>query len=152
MSEDLTSFTSLFSDREVMQFSDDGPRNSEWVENWVERQEGQFKKNGLGHMAVVELDSNNVVGYCGLVEEDIDGNHETEIGYRLKRKAWGKGYATEAARAVLEYAHGKGIQRVVATIDPSNEASLKVAKKIGMVYEKDIMMPGYTHPDQLFVS
>jgi RimJ/RimL family protein N-acetyltransferase len=149
---DAKTFTKLFSDPDVMEFSDDGPRDAEWVNDWVEEQMRRYEASGIGHMAVVESDSRAVLGYCGLAKEEIEGRQETEIGYRLLRDSWGKGYATEAARAILNYAHAKGIKRVVATIDPSNEASLRVAKRLGMTYEKDVMMPGYTHPDQLYVS
>ena len=93
------------------------------------------------------------MGYCGLFFfPDIDGQAEVEIGYRLARAVWGKGYATEAAQAVRNFAFTTlDIKRLIAMIDPSNIASIRVAKKIGMHYEKDVMFEGYDHPDHVYV-
>jgi RimJ/RimL family protein N-acetyltransferase len=94
------------------------------------------------------------LGYAGIMPSRPGhplGPH-VEIGWRLMRSAWGQGYATEAARAVRDYAFNTlGLQRLIAMIDPSNLASIRVAKKIGMCYEKDILLEGYTHPDHLYV-
>ena len=77
---------------------------------------------------------------------------EVEIGYRLRRSAWGQGYATEAAQEVRDYAfHTLGMKRLIAIIDPANVASIRVAEKIGMNYEQDVMFEGYTHPDHVYV-
>ncbi len=67
------------------------------------------------------------------------------------RSAWGKGYATEAASAVRDFAFGMlGIKRRIAMIDPANLASIRVATKIGMKYEKEAIFAGYTHPDHVY--
>jgi len=85
--------------------------------------------------------------------DDIDGKPEVEVGYRLSKDSWGKGYATEAVSKLLEYAHSDlGLTRIIAMIDPQNIASQKVAEKADMKYEKDIMLEGYDHPDLLYVS
>jgi len=93
------------------------------------------------------------MGYCGLFYfPDVGGQPETEIGYRLARAYWGRGYATEAARAVRDYAFDTlRLQRLIAMIDPQNGASIRVAEKLGMVYEKEVMFAGYTHPDRVYV-
>jgi RimJ/RimL family protein N-acetyltransferase len=60
---------------------------------------------------------------------------EIEIGWRLCRDAWGYGYASEAAGAVVEHAfRGVGLEKIVADIHPGNAASMKVAEKIGMKF------------------
>jgi RimJ/RimL family protein N-acetyltransferase len=142
----------IFGDPEVMRFGD-GARTREWVQNWVRTcLEHDYPAWGFGPYAVVEQHSQGVIGYCGLFFfPELDGQPEVELGYRLARRVWGQGYATEAARAVRDYAFGTlGLQRLVALIEPSNLASIRVAEKIGMRYEKDIMLEGYTHPDQLY--
>ncbi len=152
---DDTGLMKVFGDKNVMQFSDDGkPQNAKWIKLWVNEAILDYDRSKYGVMAVVEKESNQVIGYCGLFSyENIDGQPEVEIGYRLARKAWGHGYATEAAQALLAYAHNDlALSRIVAMVDPNNEASKKVAEKIGMVHEKDIMMPGYAYPDLLYVS
>jgi RimJ/RimL family protein N-acetyltransferase len=74
-----------------------------------------------------------------------------ELGYRLTRASWGKGYATEAAGAVMEHAFTSlGLERLVSLIDPENIASLRVAQKLGMQFEREIILPGYSHPDHMY--
>ncbi|WP_164125920.1 GNAT family N-acetyltransferase, partial [Stenotrophomonas maltophilia] len=63
---------------------------------------------------------------------------EIEIGWRLNRHAWGKGYATEAARPIVAHAFQTvGLDRIVAEIDPANSASMHVAEKIGLKFTGD---------------
>jgi RimJ/RimL family protein N-acetyltransferase len=62
----------------------------------------------------------------------LDGNPEVEIGWRFTREAWGKGYATEAAQAVLDYGFGTlALDPIVAVIKPGNHASIGVAERLG---------------------
>jgi RimJ/RimL family protein N-acetyltransferase len=82
---------------------------------------------------------------------DVNGQSEIEVGYRLARESWGRGYATEAVRGVCEYAfRSLGLTRLIAMIDPANVDSIRVAQKAGMAYEQDIMFEGYTHPDHVY--
>lgn len=143
----------VFSDPEVMRFGD-GVQTKEWVENWLQTGIGHYQKWGFGPYAVVEKQNRDVIGYCGLFYfPDINGQPEVEIGYRLARSAWGKGYATEAAFAVREYAFSiLGLKRLIAMIDPSNIASIRVAEKLGMYREGEVTLEGYTHPDHVYVA
>jgi ribosomal-protein-alanine N-acetyltransferase len=143
----------VFGDPEVMHFSD-GVQTKEWVHNWLRTcLERYYQTWGFGPYAVVKQGNQDVIGYCGLFYfPDVNGQPEVEIGYRLARSAWGRGYATEAARAVRGYAfHTLGLKRLIAMIDPSNVASIRVAEKIGMHYENDVMFEGYAHPDHVYV-
>jgi RimJ/RimL family protein N-acetyltransferase len=143
----------VFGDAEVMHFGD-GVQTMEWVQGWLRTcLERYYPAWGFGPYAVLEKASRSVIGYCGLFFfPDLDGKPEVEIGYRLARSAWGQGYATEAARAVRDYAFDTlAIRRLIAMIDPSNAASIRVAEKLGMRYEKNILLDGYTHPDHVYV-
>jgi RimJ/RimL family protein N-acetyltransferase len=143
----------LFGDPEVMRFGE-GAQPREWVDVWLRTcLERYYRTWGFGPYAVVEKQSHDVIGYCGLFFfPDINGKPEVEIGYRLIRLAWGQGYATEAALAVRDFAfYTLGIKRLIAIIDPSNTASIRVAEKIGMHYEDEVMLEGYTHPDHVYV-
>jgi RimJ/RimL family protein N-acetyltransferase len=142
----------IFCDPDVMRFSD-GVKSREWVQGWLHSCLERYQAWGFGPYAVVEQRNQAVIGYCGLFFfPDLEGQAETEIGYRLARCAWGHGYAAEAAKAVRDFALERlGIKRLIALIDPSNVASIRVAEKIGMHYEKDVMLDGYTHPDQMYV-
>ena len=141
----------IFCNADVMRFSE-GVKTKEWVHDWLHTCLERYQTWGFGPYAVVEQSSQNVIGYCGLFFfPDLDGQAEVEIGYRLARSAWGQGYAIEAACAVRDYAFTTlGMKRLIAMIDPSNLASIRVAEKIGMKYEKDVMLEGYTHPDHIY--
>ena len=143
----------VFGDPEVMRFGD-GVQTREWVDAWLLTcLERYYKTWGFGPYAVIERHSQELIGYCGLFFfPDVGGQPEVEIGYRLARSTWGKGYATEAATAVRNYAFDTlGIMRLIAIIDPSNTASIRVAEKLNMHHEKDVMFQGYTHPDRVYV-
>jgi [ribosomal protein S5]-alanine N-acetyltransferase len=149
---DAAAMNCVFCDAEVMRFGR-GAQTSEWVKEWLLGCLEKYHQTwGFGHWAVVEKASHETLGLCGLAQyPDIDGQTEIEIGYRLARPYWGKGYATEAAKAVRDYGFNTlGFDRLVSIIDPRNVASNGVAEKLGMQYEKDIMFKDYTHADRLY--
>lgn len=149
---DSAALAPLFGDAGVMRFGD-GVQTEAWVRHWIEQVIHGYEAKGYGPLAVVEKETASLIGYCGLFDfADINGRPEIELGYRLIKQAWGVGYATEAATAVRDYALSElGIKRLVSLIDPANSASIAVARKLGMVYEADVMLEGYTHPDHLHV-
>jgi RimJ/RimL family protein N-acetyltransferase len=72
--------------------------------------------------------------------QEVEGRQEVEIGYLFLRKLWGQGLATEAARACRDYAVNRlGHTRLISLIDPGNLASRRVAEKVGMSREKEIV-------------
>lgn len=91
--------------------------------------------HGFSLWAVVEKASGRVVGDCGLLLVEGRGP-EVEVAYRLGRAAWGRGYATEAARASVGFGLDVlGLQRVIAVTVPDHLASRRVMEKIGMVFQ-----------------
>jgi len=149
---DAEAMYQVFCDPEVMRFSD-GVQTKEWVQDWLRTcLERYYQTWGFGPYALVESRSWDVIGYCGLFYfPDVNGEPEVEIGYRLRRSAWGYGYATEAAGTVRTFAFTTlGIRRLIAIIDPSNAPSIQVAKKIGMQYETEVMLESYTRPDHVY--
>ncbi|MGE5642803.1 MAG: GNAT family N-acetyltransferase [Byssovorax cruenta] len=149
---DSEAMMDVFGDAEVMRFGD-GVQTREWVEAWLRTCLENYQRRGFGPYAVVEQSTGDVIGYCGLFYfPDMHGQPEIELGYRLRRAAWGQGYATEAARLVRDYAfHTLHIKRLIALIDPDNVPSIRVAEKIGMHYESEVMLEGYDHPDHVYV-
>lgn len=148
---DSASLLDVFGDEEVMRYGD-GIKTLEWVEHSIREWRKDYRALGYGKWAVVTKDSSQLLGYCGLEDLAMDGKQEVAIGYRLARTYWGQGYATEAVFAVRDYALDVlRLERLVATIDPHNTTSIRVANKAGMVYEKDAMLEGYTHPDHVYV-
>jgi RimJ/RimL family protein N-acetyltransferase len=147
---DLDALALVFGDPEVMCFGR-GPQTREWVRNWLRGcLEDYYQKWGFGLWAVTLTAERRVVGYCGLTRfDDIDGRPEIELGYRLARAYWGRGLATEAARAVRDYAFGiLVLPRLVSVIDPANSRSVRVAEKTGLRYEKDVIFQG--KPNRLY--
>jgi ribosomal-protein-alanine N-acetyltransferase len=92
---------------------------------------------------LVEKAGGKLIGHCGLLDKEIEGKLETELVYVLAVSAWGKGYATEIAAALKDYAFSNlGLKRLVALIDPASRASERVAIKIGMRLERKVVRPG----------
>jgi [ribosomal protein S5]-alanine N-acetyltransferase len=87
------------------------------------------------HFALIVLTEKQLIGWCGLSIKD-DAGQIAELGYDLDYHHWGKGYATEAARAVVEFGFTQiGLHRIFAECHPANSASQRVMQKIGMSYE-----------------
>lgn len=96
---------------------------------------------GYGRMACIERATGRLIGFSGLKYEPDLG--ETDIGYRFVEDAWGKGYATEAATASLRDGRERlKLQRIVGVVVPENVASVRVLKKIGLVFERSLEMHG----------
>ncbi len=92
----------------------------------------------LGLWATVLKEDSRFIGRCGLLPWTIDGVDEVEVAYALSREFWGRGLATEAARGIVDYAWQQlGLTRLVCLIDRENQASLRVAEKTGMRFEKE---------------
>ena len=150
---DYVALDNLLGCNVVMASSMSGSLNGDQIKVWLETQIEVYKSNeGVDVLAVVEKRSAELIGYCGLFHfADIDGVPEIEIGYRLVQAVWGNGYATEAACAIRDYAFSQlKLPRLVALIEPTNTRSIRVAEKIGMNYEKDVMLEGYDYPDYLY--
>jgi len=148
---DVKVMCGVLCDPEVMLFSD-GVKTPTGVRGWIENCIDNYSKSDLGIWAVVEKNTNDLIGYCGLIQfPDIDGQPEIEIGFRLLRVCWGQGYATEVAGSVRDYAFDMFFaSRLVSLVDPRNTASIRVVEKLGMRYEKDVMLSNYDHPDHLY--
>lgn len=119
-----------------------GSRDPNKVTRLLEDELASPRSDALGLWPVIEKATGKVVGDCGLVPKEIDGQAEIELVYVFARDVWGQGYATEVAAALRDYAFEHlGVARLVALIDPANPASERVALKIGMHHEKDTQRP-----------
>ncbi len=97
-----------------------------------------YRDSGYGFWVMMDRADKQFGGLCGLLDQDIDGTRELEVGYHLLPECRGRGLATEAARAVMDYAFVTlGKSRLISIILPDNHASIAVAEKNGMQYEKD---------------
>jgi [ribosomal protein S5]-alanine N-acetyltransferase len=140
-SADFEPLIDLWTDPQVTEFMG-GPRDrATLLANFTEDLEMDPPAR-LDLWPIVEKASGRVIGKCGLTDKEIDGREEVELVYLLAVSAWGKGYATEAARAVRDYAFDAlGLTRLVSLIEPENTASARVAEKIGEHLEKQVLRP-----------
>ncbi|BAZ22240.1 putative acetyltransferase [Kalymmatonema gypsitolerans NIES-4073] len=136
--DDLNALTAILADPFVMRFSLSGPKTLKQTQSLLENVLASYENQGRGLYAVVHKDDQKLIGYCGFLEQEIDGQREIEISYRLASAYWGKGLATEAAKAIRDYAFSQlGLTRLISIIEPENIRSIRVADKIGMRHEKD---------------
>jgi [ribosomal protein S5]-alanine N-acetyltransferase len=92
---------------------------------------------------VEEKATGKVIGHCGVLDKEVDGKTEFELVYVLAKSVWGKGYASEIAAGIRDYSFGRmNLARLIALIEPENEASERVALKVGMRLEKEVLRPG----------
>jgi [ribosomal protein S5]-alanine N-acetyltransferase len=139
--EDAKNFFDLNNDSEVIKFTGDKAFKSiEEAEDLVRNYE-QYQKYKQGRLTVILKETNEFLGWCGLKYHAND--NLTDIGYRFKRSAWNKGYATESARANLDYGFNVlHLDEIVGHAMHENHASIRVFEKLGMHYVKDIIAEG----------
>lgn len=110
----------------------------EETREWLNHQITHFQLGGFGYMAILLKDTNTLIGQAGLHNTEIEGQPITEIGYIFDDTAWGKGYATEASKAVINFAFGEiGLEKLYATIRPENLPSIKVVERLGFKHESE---------------
>ena len=106
----------------------------------------QYAEYGYCFWKVLLKPDDQFVGIAGLLHQVIDNEIETEISYRILEEHWKKGYATEAAKACKEYAETKlGKKRLISLIHPQNDASIRVATKLGAKRTRSVTFLGEEH-------
>jgi len=133
--QDVEDFFELGSDPEIIRYAEPRPlADLEEARNvLISAPLADYTRYGYGRLAVVYKQTRELIGFCGI--KYLRELRQNEIGYRFKRRFWGQGLATEAARATLEDARERlGMARVIALILQGNEASVRVAEKLDMRY------------------
>jgi RimJ/RimL family protein N-acetyltransferase len=94
-----------------------------------------YEVHGYGRMAVIEKSSGRLVGFSGL--KYLEDLGEVDVGYRFLPDCWGKGYATESARVLMDRGRREhGLARIVGMAHPENTASCRVLEKLGLRFER----------------
>ena len=143
---DAAHLFTLNEDPEVVRHTGDGPFSSpaearRFLEAYIE----VYARDGMGRWAVLRRRDEAFLGWCGL-RRAKDG--EVDLGFRLHRRYWGNGYATEAARAAIGHGFGPlGLARVIGRARRANPASIRVLEKAGLRRERDFAFEG--HPGVL---
>ena len=142
-SNDFEKAYRLFSDPIVMRFSLNGPYSAEKCKKFIDQCMLKSKNNEPSLLAVIDNQTNQLIGSCGFFAQTIQGMAELELGYRLLPHYWGKGLATEAAIAMKGYAFNEmGLTRLISLIETDNIASIRVAEKNDFKLAKTMLYDG----------
>lgn len=127
---DEETFVAFFTDTDFMQYSRAGALDESSARvSFIQRlalSETPFTK-----LLIIEKSTHQAIGYCGVDQCELEAKQELELGYRLIASARGQGFATEAARAVLDYYQQQGIENIIAFTAHGNTPSQAVLKKLG---------------------
>lgn len=165
--DDFEFFASIHADATVAQYLGNGrPRSQEDSRIWFDELIESYARTGLGQLAVLRRSDGELLGRCGLsglavevgaatgaprrawyirsqIPPDARVNSEPELGYTFARSAWGNGYATEAARGILDCAREQlNISEVVSLIHPDNSRSLRVSDRFGAKLDGSLELAG----------
>lgn len=138
--EDIPHYATIVSNPEVMRYIGDGHTPTyEEAEAYVHKSMKSYKDNGWSRFPILLKETGELIGFCGYMA--IDGR--IDFGWRLAKQHWGKGYATEAAKAVLEL----GINQfhfceITCVVYQDNTPSIRVIEKLGIPFDKDITLNG----------
>ncbi|WP_210494022.1 GNAT family N-acetyltransferase [Patulibacter sp. SYSU D01012] len=134
--DDAAAFAALNADPEVMRHIATGPLDRRASEDLRARLQHEWERAGHGLWALERRDDGALLGFCGLAVPGFARGlaaGTVEVGWRLRRDAWGHGYATEASRAALRVAWADlGRDHVVSLVHPDNARSLAVCERLGM--------------------
>ena len=133
---DRAAFKTMSDDAEVMRYVHGGePYKEDEIDAFFARQQRQLDDVDMCMGALIEKSTGQIVGVAGV--QPLGQSGEIEIGWWLRRDVWGRGYATEAGTAARDHVlRTLGRPRVVAVIDPGNDASVRVVKRLGMRYDR----------------
>lgn len=149
--DDAAFILELLNDPSWLQFI--GNRNVKIIEDarsYILKSIRMYEQFGFGLFLVEKKDDHIPLGICGLVKRD--SLEDVDIGFAFLPQYWGKGYAYEAASAVM--AHGRdtlGLNRIVAITTQDNHASIKLLEKVGLQYKQLIRLPNDPEELKLFV-
>ena len=147
---DLKEFTEINSDSEVMEHFPSTLSEKE-TEGLIQRLKKHYDERGYTYFATEILKTGELIGFIGLAYQtyETEFSPATDIGWRLKKSAWGNGYATEGAEKCLEYAFDElKIVKIFSICTINNRNSENVMKKIGMTKKGEFNHPELiNHPE-----
>ncbi|MCB0512951.1 MAG: GNAT family N-acetyltransferase [Bacteroidetes bacterium] len=143
--EDLESMLAINQDPKVMEYFP-SLQDLDMTKNFIAKVNAHFKNHGYSLYAAVRKDTNEFIGFIGLLIADFESHFTpaTEIGWRLSSNHWGQGFATEGAKAVLDYAFRElKIPEIVSFTAAGNAKSIRVMQKIGLQHNE---ADDFNHP------
>jgi len=135
--DDLDLLAALYADPQVMRFSL-GLLDRKQTHEKLDKILATAAVENWNSFAVEPIEDDRFAGICGFAPQTIDDVDEIELGYRLMPEFWGRGIATEAARACRDYAFETlRLPRIISIIEPANIGSIRVTEKTGLRFEKE---------------
>jgi RimJ/RimL family protein N-acetyltransferase len=148
--EDLDFLARLNADPEVMRYILDGStRDRAQSAAGLRRMKQSWEELGYGPYAVEVRATGELIGWAGLAVPDFLPSvmPSVEVGWRLARSAWGRGYATEAATEALRFGFQEaGLKRIISIRHLENERSGRVMEKLGLRFDQETVVPGFGQP------
>jgi ribosomal-protein-alanine N-acetyltransferase len=143
--DDLDDLFALYRDPEIRRYFPDGTLTREQTREELDWFVGGGDPDHpqLGLWATLDKETGRFIGRCGLIPWGIDGRDEVEVAYLLAKDHWRQGLGGEITQALLHYGFkGLGLSRLIALIDPENQASIRTAEKAGLRFERRIEHEG----------
>lgn len=140
---DIPRMAAVSADPEVMEYFP-STATQEQTEGFVRRMQKMYADKGYCYFAVELLEGGEFIGFIGLMDKDFEAefNPSVDIGWRLGKEYWNKGYATEGAKRCLEFGfRDRGLDNILSMATVSNRKSIHVMEKIGMKKRQ-----GFLHP------
>lgn len=141
--KDINDYFRLNSDPDVMKYIGPPSTDIKIIKSYINRNINYYIDHpGLGRWAAFEKETDKFIGFFELAH--LDKTEEIEVGYRLHKKYWGKGYATEMTKVLIDYGFNKiGLDEIAGITHPKNFASQKVLLKCGLRYVEDAVFYGF---------
>jgi len=148
---DIPKMVTISSDPDVMEFFPD-VATPEQTREFIQRLQTSYNNKGYCYFAVDRLDTNEFIGFIGLLGQNYESEFTpcVDIGWRLGKKHWGLGFATEGARRCLEYGFKElKLPQIISTAPAINRKSIHVMEKIGMTKRLDFIHSRLTYNKRL---
>ena len=148
--DDLESLAAILGDPETVRFYPE-PFTRERTLKWIEDNLRRYEADGFGLWAVQLKSTGEFIGDCGPAVQDVEDAREIELGWHVRRQLWGKGLATEAATVSRDWVfENLAAERLISLIRPENQASRRVAEKIGMQVSREVAFGSKGWPHLLY--
>ena len=141
--EDFDALLLIFTDPKVMAAFQHDPFTPEQMQRWLSRNLEHQGQYGYGLFSVILKESGELIGDCGLEQMEVGGQALAELGYDFRSDYWNQGFASEAARAVRDYAFQVlQLPQLISLIRVGNLSSKRVAEKVGMTLSEEFTRYG----------
>ena len=146
LASDFEAMWAIFADPKVMAAFDSPPFTHAQMQGWLDRNIAHQQRHGYGLFSVILKSEGTLIGDCGLEHMQLDGKEHVELGYDFRSDYWNRGFASEAAGAVRDFAcYELQLQGLISLIRVGNQASRRVSEKIGMSLVREMKSSDTTY-------